>query len=245
MAELTHGLRAVAEKAGYALEDLSESPTFAGLAGVSSAEVAERVRAGLPLKVLRVEDDRPAALRGALGDTDGAIVHCGTGSFFALQNAGKCRLAGGWGATLGDEASAKWIGHRALALTLQAQDQTAPDSQLARSLMSELGGVDGILAFAAMASPAEFGTLAPRVSKAAGQGDALAAAVMREGAAHIVQMLEALGWTPNMALCLTGGVAHIYANHLPDDLRAALRDPMGEPLDGALALAKEVANDRR
>lgn len=245
IAEIRHGLETVATELGGGLSDLVDAPAFAGLAGVSSVDVGDRVRAALPLSTLRVADDRPAALRGALGAFDGAIVHCGTGSFLALQQGRTARLAGGWGANLGDEASAKWIGHRALALTLQARDGTAPDSALAKELSRDLGGVDGILSFAAGATPAAFGTLAPRVTAAAEAGDALALVVMRAGAEQIAALLAALGWTSDMALCLTGGVGPVYAAYLPDDLRRALRAPLGEPLDGALALAEEFANDRR
>ena len=45
------------------------------------------------------------ALRGALGEKDGIVVHCGIGSFAASRIDGKSRFAGGWGPVLGDEVT--------------------------------------------------------------------------------------------------------------------------------------------
>ena len=46
-----------------------------------------------------------------------------------------------------------------------------------------------------------------------------------------------------MALCLTGGIAPHFAPFLPHDLRASVVAPDGAPLAGALALAREFAEE--
>ncbi|ETX27351.1 BadF/BadG/BcrA/BcrD ATPase family protein [Roseivivax isoporae] len=241
--QVAEGLAALGQAAGWAVDDLVRLPAFVGLAGVTGPAIAEALRAALPLVHARIDDDRPAALRGVLGRRDGALAHCGTGSFFALQAGGGMRIVGGWGSVLGDEASAQWIGRRALAGALDRADGLAAPSPLSDALLSEFGGTAGIVAFAATATPAAFGALAPRVTDRAGQGDALARAVMQAGARHVAETLATLGWTPGRALCLTGGIGPHFAPFLPADMEAAIVPPEGQPLDGALSLARDFARE--
>ena len=242
--QITNGLSTLAEESGFSVDALVEVPTFIGLAGAISDDIIERLRASLPFQHVRIEDDRPAALRGALGTQDGAIIHCGTGSFLAFQQSGQMRLAGGWGSILGDEASARWLGWKALNVALRVADGTLPDNSWSRSFVTDFGGVDKIVMFAGGATPAEFGALAPRVTEAAHEGDPLANAIMSEGARYLSDSITALGWSDGMALCLTGGVAPLYRDHLPRTLQEAICAPIGEPLDGALALAREMSHDK-
>ena len=121
----------------------------------------------LPLDHARIEDDRRSALVGALGSRDGAIAHCGTGSFLGANTNGKMRFAGGWGPVLGDEASAQWVGRKSLAATLNALDGLALRTPLVDEMLNHFGSSEAIVAFAAKASPADFGLLAQRTTKAA------------------------------------------------------------------------------
>ena len=245
MSELTRGLDALAAKAGMPLVDLATTPTYAGLAGIMDQDMAHKVAAALPQHHIRIEDDRHAAVCGALGTNDGVLAHCGTGSFMAAQVAGKTRLIGGWGAVLGDPASAQWVGRRALTLTLDVVDDLRPPSQLSDQLLAELTDSAGIVAFAARARPSEFGMLAPLVTKLASDGDTLAAQIMAEAAKSITDLLPKLGWSPGMALCLTGGIGPHYAPYLPGDIAASIAAPLGEPLSGAIALAQLYRDEVR
>ena len=236
--ELTRGLQALAAQAGLPLTDLANTPTYAGLAGVMDDNMARKVAAALPQKHIRVEDDRHAALRGALGEKAGVMAHCGTGSFMAAQVAGTHRFVGGWGAVLGDPASAQWVGRRALALTLDVVDNLRPSSQLSDHMLAEFADSAGIVAFAAQARPSDFGALAPVVTKLASGGDILAVQIMTEAAQSIADLLPKLGWTTGMALCLTGGIGPLYASYLPQEIAAHLTAPAGAPLSGAIELAQ-------
>ena len=243
LAEINNGLLAMANVLKVDKAALNDIPAFVGLAGVTERSIANRVQDALPLRRARVADDRPAALRGALDSQDGAIIHCGTGSFFGLQYNGRAEFSGGWGPILGDEASAKWVGWSALNATLKALDGTVPKSGLTDALLSEFGGASGILNFAKSATAAEFGALSPKVSHAAEGGDQVAVAIMQDGADHAAGVLRALGWTDGMALVLTGGLAPQYRAYLPANMQSAVIEPAGSPLDGALSLAREVAHD--
>ena len=64
----------------------------------------------LPFARARIESDAVIALKGALGDDDGAIAALGTGSVFGVQRGGEVRMIGGWGFLLGDQGSGARIG---------------------------------------------------------------------------------------------------------------------------------------
>ena len=243
IAEIRGALAALAGRLQVSEASLFEVPAFVGMAGVMGPEIADRVRAALPFRRLRVEDDRPAALRGALGTRSGAIAHCGTGSFYGLQKGGDMRLAGGWGSVLGDEASAQWVGRAALRLTLEAEDGRLRPSALTGTLLSDFGSPAEIVRFAGTARPTDFGALAPRVTELASNGDPIARRIMTDGATEISRSLRLLGWEAGLTLCLTGGIGPHYLPYLPDDMGVSAAAPEGDPLDGALQLARDFARE--
>lgn len=239
---LLKGLNALADLTAIPLDKLVVFPAFVGVAGVTSPQIAEKLSAALPLQHACYADDRLSAMRGALGTKDGVVAHCGTGSFFAAQYDGQYRLAGGWGSILGDEASAQWIGRKALAAALHQTDGFVSMSPLVRSLMDRFETTDGIVAFAKSATPDVLGTLAPLVTSHAADADAVAQSIMQAGARYVADGIDQMGWTRGQIICLTGGIGPTYQPFLPQDMRDALAAPIGAPLDGAIALAKSHAN---
>ncbi|MEL7115651.1 MAG: BadF/BadG/BcrA/BcrD ATPase family protein [Pseudomonadota bacterium] len=238
VATLTEGLDALSKVAQVPRADLVHLPAFAGLAGAVSDDTIKRLEAALPLTRAIYADDRLAAMRGALGEADGVVAHCGTGSFFAAQIDGKARLAGGWGATLGDEASAGWVARTVLSYVLQAEDAFREKTALTTSLLHQLAGVSGILAFARTATPEAFGALAPQVTSFAEKGDPIATEILTRGADYLSHGADCIGWVPGLPLCLTGGIGPKYAPYLPHNKQKDLVPPQGTPLDGAIQLAR-------
>lgn len=238
---LLRGLRALTEAAGLTFEDLAGVPIYAGLAGVADAAGAARIARHLPSRRVRVENDSRAAVAGALGDAPGCVAGIGTGSYLARQGPGGFRLIGGHGLLLGDEASGGWLGLRLLRQVLLAADGLAPQSDLSRACFAEFGDDPvRIMAFAAGATPGDYGRWAPRVVAAAKAGDALAAALMREGADYLIAGLAALGCSEDEPLCLTGGVGPCYAPYLAKAGLGNIIAPRGSALDGALLLAQRM-----
>lgn len=235
------GLKALAQKAGIDAQTLYNVPAFIGLAGVTGPELCDRLSNALPLTNARYADDRPAALKGALGARDGMIVHCGTGSFFGRQKAGEQTFLGGWGATLGDEASAYWVGHAALARSLQAKDGLRPRSDLSQSILARFGDAPGVVRFATDARTEDIAALAPMVTEGFQSGDALAAEILCDAADHVARMLRHLGWRDGLPIGLTGGIASHYVDLLPDHMAQSVEHPKTPPIEGALALAREHA----
>lgn len=242
-AEINTGLDQLSQRSGMALERIREVPCYLGLAGMLSPEIATRLQQALPLSHMRIADDRGSALRGVLGPHNGAVAHCGTGSFLGCQSDGALRLVGGWGARLGDEASAQWLGRLALSRTLDVIDGLASPAPLCTSILDRLATSGEIVEFAEAATPAELGHLSKLVTRHAAEGDHLAQTLLQSGADYIADILTKLHWQPGSRLCLTGGVGAFYAPYLPEQMQAALMPPEGEPIQGALSLAADFAVD--
>ncbi|SDF44422.1 BadF/BadG/BcrA/BcrD ATPase family protein [Limimaricola pyoseonensis] len=241
VANILAAVARAAEAAGLDPQALRAAVAHAGLAGVQSAEMARGVAARLPFRC-RVTEDRDIAIAGALGPGgDGAVLAIGTGSFVGLRRAGKIRAVGGWGLQLSDVASAAWLGRAALSATLEAVDGMRAQTGLGRALLDRFGAPPGIVAFAARATPAEYGALAPLVTGAAERGDAMGAALLAEGAAWCERALAALGHRDE-AICLIGGLGPAYRAAL-DRPGRRFADPRGTPLDGALILARRFAEE--
>ena len=179
------------------------------------------------------------ALRGALGVRDGFLVHCGTGSFFAKQRHSAATFSGGWGPVLNDIASANWVGVQALQAALYAEDGLQAHTQLTSTLLSDYKGSGGIVTFANRAKASEMGSIAKVVTECAQQDDETAVRILQQGAALIAEKLSLFSWTQNDLVCLTGGVARYYKRYFPTVLQQCIVDASGEPLDGAVALARE------
>lgn len=241
LANLSQGLESLAEQAGLPQEALAQARAYLGLAGVVSADLARAVAEALPFAASRVEDDRIAALHGALGGRDGTVFGIGTGSFLGRRAGAAVDLIGGWGFVLGDEASGADLGRRLLRVALHTVDGLAPATGLTTDILQDMGGPPGVVAFAGRATPAEFAALAPRVLDAASAGDGTAVALMQAGADYIARSAQQLGWQPGDPLCPIGGLAARYAPFLPDTMAASLVEPQGTALDGALALAALIA----
>ena len=243
VAEIRALLREVAGKAGVAVETLADLPAHLALAGVTGPEIAAEVAAALPLERAVVEEDRRAAVRGALGSAPGYVAGVGTGSYLARQGPDGFATIGGHGLVLGDEASGAWAGREALRAVLAVEDRMEPESPLTRELREELGGPSGVIAFARDAGPQDFAGLAPRIFGA--ESDSMARRIVIRGADYLARGLLALGWHEGNALCLTGGVGQYYAGQMPPAMQKALVPPRGSALDGALALALDNNKDRK
>jgi glucosamine kinase len=124
---------------------------------------------------------------------------------------------------------------------LDVLDGLEPASGLSQHLLNQFSGSAEIVAFAAGASPMDFGALARKVTQQAKEGDLLARGLMQRGADYIAKTLPRIGWTADHALCLTGGLAAEYRGYLPLQMQQALKAPQGDPVSGALSLAREFA----
>ncbi|WP_386679060.1 BadF/BadG/BcrA/BcrD ATPase family protein [Loktanella sp. R86503] len=213
---------------------------FLGLAGMRKPGQAQDMIATLNLLRCTVTEDRPTMIAGALGDSDGAVVALGTGSFVGVASGGIVRAVGGWGLQLSDQASAAWIGRAGLSATLEAVDNMLPMGPMAHALLARWqGDTDAIVDFAAKARPADYGSIAPLVTRTA-KNDPAAADILRQAILWIERALAALAYDSQLPLVLTGGLGAALEPWMARDGRQFAK-PAGSALDGALLLARRAA----
>ncbi|KWK27770.1 ATPase [Burkholderia stagnalis] len=228
-------------QAGVAF-DWSHCALGCGLAGVNNAGWLAAFRAQAPLDALAVESDAYTTVVGAHGGAPGLIVALGTGSIAAaLDAAGACRIAGGFGFPSGDEASGAWLGMRALAYAQQALDGRAPRDAFAGALLAETGAADrdALVAWSCDANQTAYARLAPLVF--AHRTHPYAAALIAQAGDEIGKMIDALDPLHALPVALCGGLADALAPAVPARHAARLRAPLEDSAHGALRLALAVA----
>jgi glucosamine kinase len=197
--------------------------------------------------------DGEILLCGGLQALEGFCLVAGTGSL-ALGRVleGPLVRAGGLGYMLGDEGSAWWIGHEAIARTLRSvEDRDLPTSLLPILLKAcSLQEPQDFIAYAhQQATKAEIAALAPLVTAAATKGDALALAILQQAAQELAVLVESVvqrsPGVSNQELVLAGGVMEhdaIVRERLVSILQKRLPGlrvgpPRGTALEGACLLA--------
>ncbi|MEM6940346.1 MAG: BadF/BadG/BcrA/BcrD ATPase family protein [Pseudomonadota bacterium] len=237
---LTGAVREALAKAGMAEADPRAITAHFGVAGAHTPGEMAAVQAALPYGQTSVTGDRATSVRGVLGSADGYVVALGTGTIIARQDCLETRTVGGWGFDLSDQASGAWLGLRLCQETVLVEDGLRPATDLSAQILSELGGLAGLIALSTGARPATYAPLARTVVEAAAQGDGLGRDLMLEGAGYVTRALHHLGYAPGDLLSLAGGLGPHYAPYLAEDLTRNLQPPRGTALDGAFAMALEA-----
>ncbi|MCA8035524.1 ATPase [Burkholderia arboris] len=227
-------------QAGLAF-DWSQCALGCGLAGVNNAAWLAAFRAQAPLGALAIESDAYTTVVGAHGGAPGLIVALGTGSIAAaLDAAGACRIAGGFGFPSGDEASGAWLGVRALAYAQQALDGRVPRDAFAAALLAETGAQDrdALVQWSCDANQTIYARLAPVVF--AHRTHPVARALIAQAGDEIGKMIDALDPQQALPVALCGGLADALASAVPARHAARLRAPLDDSAHGALRLALQA-----
>ncbi|AOK32899.1 BadF/BadG/BcrA/BcrD ATPase family protein [Burkholderia cenocepacia] len=227
-------------QAGLAF-DWSQCALGCGLAGVNNAAWLAAFRAQAPLGALAIESDAYTTVVGAHGGAPGLIVALGTGSIAAaLDAAGACRIAGGFGFPSGDEASGAWLGVRALAYAQQALDGRVPRDAFATALLAETGARDrdALVQWSCDANQTIYARLAPIVF--AHRTHPVARALIAQAGDEIGKMIDALDPQHALPIALCGGLADALAPAVPARHAARLRAPLDDSAHGALRLALQA-----
>ncbi|KWB27063.1 ATPase [Burkholderia cepacia] len=230
-------------RAGLAF-DWPQCALGCGLAGVNNAAWLAAFRAQAPLGALAVESDAYTTVVGAHGGAPGLIVALGTGSIAAaLDAAGACRIAGGFGFPSGDEASGAWLGVRALAYAQQALDGRAPRDAFANALLAETGAQDrdSLVQWSCDANQTIYARLAPIVF--AHRSHPVAGALIAQAGDEIGKMIDALDPQQALPVALCGGLADALAPAVPARHAARLRAPLDDSAHGALRLALQALRE--
>ncbi len=118
--------------------------------------------------------DADIALEDAFGAGPGILLLAGTGSIaWGKGPTGLTGRCGGWGPFIGDEGSGAWLGRRALGMAAAAADGREPETALTGALVAatQVASVEGLIPWAARATAADLGRLAPTVLETAATGD--------------------------------------------------------------------------
>ncbi|MEU9185608.1 BadF/BadG/BcrA/BcrD ATPase family protein [Streptomyces sp. NPDC048484] len=234
------------------------------------AELPSALARELGVRRLALVADAVTAYTGALGQRVGAVVAAGTGMIAIGTDLHEWRRADGWGHLLGDSGSGAWIGQAGLDAALRAYDRRPGGSVplLARveAVFGSAPALPGQL-YPRPDRPAVLASFAPEVAACADGGDPTAVGILAAAARHIADSAAAVcptaeeaggagevsGEVPGeICLALTGGLFKM-GDPLLVPLRAALTDRLpharqvpaaGDPLDGAVGIAVELADDR-
>ncbi|HET7103021.1 MAG TPA: BadF/BadG/BcrA/BcrD ATPase family protein [Terracidiphilus sp.] len=163
----------------------------AGVASASMPGVADWITAVLNdfgVERSEVVGDHIIALDAAFKGGPGILQIAGTGTnCVGRAPDGSRETAGGWSSRLGDEGSGYWIGLHALRRALKAYDREEPTRVL--ETVGHIWGtqtLDELINLGDSTPGPDFAALAPAISRLAEQGDAVAAEVLRQAAADLV-----------------------------------------------------------
>ncbi|MGJ8616342.1 MAG: BadF/BadG/BcrA/BcrD ATPase family protein [Sulfitobacter sp.] len=221
--------------------DLAQTVAHIGVAGANTPDEMRAVERALPYGRCRVTGDRATTVAGVLGATDGYVLALGTGTIIARQQAQEMTHVGGWGFQLSDQASGAWLGRTLLTRILLAEDGLVDHSPLSRRVLERYGYGNELVIFSNSAKPSDYAKFAPEIIDAADAGDAMGCSLMDEGRQYVESGLNALGFQPGDALCLSGGVGPRYKPFLSDIYVQNLTEAQGNALQGAFSLARRVA----
>lgn len=232
--------RLAVHAAGLDESDIAHLHAGLGLAGIFTEQMARGLE-GLPWPFAKVTVDTDAyiACLGAHNGGNGGIVITGTGSVALALIAGRRHVLGGWGFQIGDDGSGARIGHAALRRAVLAGDVLAPQSPLLDRILADFDhDLAGIAAWARHAEAGDYARYAPQVIAAGKAGDAVAGEILRAAGASLMDMLLALNRLGAPRLSLIGGLSQEILPWLPDDGYKLVEPALGDPLDGAILMAK-------
>jgi glucosamine kinase len=246
LAAVLGAARAAAVHAGLASDALSRTHAVAGLAGIGRKSVLEQLKArSHPFCSVAYVNDATIACIGAHGGRDGGIVIVGTGSVaLALIDGLEIRV-GGYGFPVSDEGSGADLGLRAIRCSLRSCDGRIAPTQLTRAIMARFANDPfEIVAWADQATATDYAQFAPLVMDHAESGDAVAREIAANAAREADSLARRLVARGVARIALVGGVARRMEPWLADEVRRTLVPAEGDAVDGALILARRLADER-
>lgn len=195
-----------------------------------------------------VATDAEVALEDAFGAGPGVLLVAGTGSIaWGKGPTGVVGRCGGWGPVIGDEGSGAWLGRRALGIAAAGADGREPESALTTALVAatHAGTPEGLIPWAARATAADLGSLAPAVLEVAAMGDlranTLVTLAVEELALHVRTLARMLFADERAAfrLALHGGL--LVRGSL---LRRRVEQRLKHMTPGAILLGEPVVPER-
>jgi N-acetylglucosamine kinase-like BadF-type ATPase len=230
-----------------------------GVAGVDRPDDDHVVRAIMRRLGYRshllVVNDALVALVAGVGDEPGVVLIAGTGSIaYGVNDDGYAARAGGWGYVLGDEGSGYWIGREALIAVVRESDGRVPRTRLTPLVLEHFGltHANGLVReiYDKGLHRQAIAALGPVVERARGEGDLVAAEILRgaslelmRATSTVIERLQMRGKSFQMVLSgsmfrLIPWLVEDVTNRLADVApRTTVRRLDVEPARGAVHLA--------
>lgn len=251
----SHSASVIRDAVQRACAGLTDRPIRAicvGVAGAGREEERDTLLATLDTDRIAgtvvVVTDAEIAIEDAFGAGPGVLLTAGTGSIaYGKGPTGVMARCGGWGPVIGDEGGGAWIGRRALGIVAASFDGREPETTLGDAICSALGveSVEKLIPWAAAATPADLGKLAPVVLEVAATGDlranSLVTLAVEELALHVRTLARKLFSDERAAfrLAMHGGL--IAPKSL---LRRRLEQRLKSVAPGATVIAERVVPER-
>jgi glucosamine kinase len=224
-------------EAGLSPGDSVDCALGAGLAGATPVARARFFARNPPFGVVRLLSDGHAAALGAHGGGDGGVVVLGTGAAASVVSAGAVHEIGGWGFAVDDLGSGADIGRRAVRAALRALDEAdhgpSPIAGLAAQVRARHGDVAALVEWAAVATPADFGSLAPLVFDTAERGDAAARTILDGAVAELERLVLLAARHGAWRVAVSGSIGVRLAPHLSRKAAEILVPAVGDACLGA------------
>lgn len=197
-----------------------------------------------------IANDAQIGLAGALNGEDGIFVIAGTGSMALSLCDGEYERCGGWGAAIGDEASAYWIAKRLLQVFTMQADGRLPKTSIyhnVRNACSLTNDYD-LISYVNTTLNGQrdlIAQLAPIVAQCVNENDEYAKEIFKEVASDLTMMINTLGkkFTNDVNISYTGGVFNslqLFAPYLQLSSHIHLCEPKHNPSYGAMLLSRKL-----
>lgn len=217
------------------------------------AEVTNIVQSACQVKVCHVYPDSMASL-ASCDDPNAVCVISGTGSLVcSFDDSNQLVKSGGGGPLVGDYGSGYWAGRTALARFLFPRPDTFVQSKLPAWLADRYGSQDFSVCLSQIyrtASPqAEIATIGSAVAKLATDGDETAQSILADAMQPLADLtlehMRSQGFPQRkFKVYRTGGfwtASHYVVKYFEILLRLPTFEPTLTPLDGAMKLARKLA----
>lgn len=211
-----------------------------GLAGVNVPSLFQVVNQWHhPFKVQFLTTDLHIACIAAHQQDNGAVIVSGTGSCGFSHVDGTTLSLGAHGFPCGDGGSGAWIGLECIKAVLLDSDELGPKTVLTE-LVAEQLQARGIMIVDRLngAKSSDYAKFAPLVFTAAEADDAVALAIVREGADYLSAMAQRLWSIKPPRMSMLGGVSQRIIDWMDKDIAARMSVPLSQPEFGAVRYAR-------
>jgi len=186
----------IADAARTVLSATGQEPTLlvCGSSGLDrpDARAALSALAGTSITDVALAHDSTTSYLGALGDSPGVMITCGTGVVTLAVGADEVARVDGWGWIMGDAGSAYWIGRNALEAAMRGYDGRRQATTLTEIVAADFDDIE--LAYLELqADPNRVSRVASYAAKVdvAAHRDPVARNILDKAAAHLAEAVVA------------------------------------------------------